>query len=201
MEKILGIVINKKERTMADAWIVEDLSSWELVDPSDDDNDEDYSYDELDLYVFESPPSSDLSAQSPPPHDLVDHANDREDRVDLAKRVSIDEKCLYTVTEVPPNVKSWLRFRVYKDYDDENDDGGDGDVEEEKFDDYGGEYDLDDELVPKNVIDRFGRQRIRKLGKRAFSKMNKAKKLPYAYNRPGCVYGKHGLGLKHSLIN
>lgn len=103
--------------------------------------------------------------------------------------------------QVPPNVKSWLHFRVYKDYDDENDDGGDGDVEEEKFDDYGGEYDLDDELVPKNVIDRFGRQRIRKLGKRAFSKMNKAKKLPYAYNRPGCVYGKHGLGLKHSLIN
>lgn len=108
MEKIMGIVINKKEKTMsmADAWIVEDLSSWELVEPSDDENEQDYSYDdddddeEIDLYVFESLPS-DLAAQSSA-QDLVDHASGQEDRVDLVKRVSVDEKCVYTVTEVRP---------------------------------------------------------------------------------------------------
>jgi len=193
----MGIVINKKEKTMsmADAWIVEDLSSWELVEPSDDENEQDYSYDdddeEIDLYVFGALPS-DLAAQSPA-QDLVDHASGQEDRVDLVKRVSVDEKCVYTVTEAPLNAKLWLHPFVYDDYND----GNDEEEEEERYDDYEGYYDLDDELVPKNVIDRFGRQRIRKLGKRAFSKMNKAKRLPYAYNRPGCVYGKHGLGLRN----
>ncbi|GFZ20524.1 hypothetical protein Acr_28g0012290 [Actinidia rufa] len=62
------------------------------------------------------------------------------------------------------------------------------------------ECDLDDELVPKSVGDRFGRQRMRKLGKRSYPKMNKSKRLPYLYIRPGCVHGKHGLGLKHNII-
>lgn len=107
MKKILGIVINKKERlTMEDAWIVEDLSSWELVDPSDDENDEDYSFDELDLYVLESPPSSD---QSPP---SVDRADDCQDRVDLAKRVSIDENCVHMLT-VRPNGASMLLINSF----------------------------------------------------------------------------------------
>ncbi|XP_057500896.1 uncharacterized protein LOC130784933 [Actinidia eriantha] len=76
---------------------------------------------------------------------------------------------------------------AYDDYEDE-------DEEEEE------EGDLDDELVPKSVSDRFGRQRMRKLGKRAYPKMNKSKRLPYLYNRPGCVHGKHGLGLNHNII-
>ncbi|TKY67599.1 hypothetical protein E2542_SST10493 [Spatholobus suberectus] len=67
------------------------------------------------------------------------------------------------------------------DGDDENDDG----------------YGLDDELVPWNVSNKLGRQRMRKLGKRAFSKMHNSKKSPYLFARPGCVRGKHGLGLKH----
>ncbi|KAL2328999.1 hypothetical protein Fmac_022426 [Flemingia macrophylla] len=71
--------------------------------------------------------------------------------------------------------------------DDEDDDADDAD------DGYG----LDDELVPWNVSNKFGRQRMRKLGKRAFSKMHNSKKSPYLFVRPGCVRGKHGLGLKH----
>uniref|UniRef100_A0A7N0ZWR6 Uncharacterized protein n=1 Tax=Kalanchoe fedtschenkoi TaxID=63787 RepID=A0A7N0ZWR6_KALFE len=67
------------------------------------------------------------------------------------------------------------------------------DPESEEDDD---QDDLDDELVPWSVGDRFGRQRMRKLGGRAYAKMNKTKKFPYTLNRPGCVRGKHGLGRK-----
>lgn len=75
---------------------------------------------------------------------------------------------------------------------DDDDVGGDNDDGE---DDDG--YGLDDELVPWNVSNKFERQRMRKLGKRAFSKMHNSKKSPYLFVRPGCVRGKHGLGLKH----
>ncbi|XWS54964.1 hypothetical protein CRYUN_Cryun10bG0134700 [Craigia yunnanensis] len=83
--------------------------------------------------------------------------------------------------------------------DQEEDDGDDydydDDEEEEQEDD---EDDLDDELVPRALSGKFGRQRMRKLGKRAFAKMNTSKKSPFLYVKPGCVHGKHGLGLKHS---
>lgn len=60
--------------------------------------------------------------------------------------------------------------------------------------------DLDDELVPKWLNNKFERQRMRKLGKRAYPKMKKSKRLAYMYNKPGCVHGKHGVGTKHNLI-
>ncbi|XVF67781.1 hypothetical protein PTKIN_Ptkin10aG0149500 [Pterospermum kingtungense] len=75
--------------------------------------------------------------------------------------------------------------------------GDDDDEEEEEEEDDG--YDLDDELVPRALSGKFGRQRMRKLGKRAFAKMNTSKKSPFFYMKPGCVHGKHGLGLKHSF--
>ncbi|XP_039064309.1 uncharacterized protein LOC120209331 [Hibiscus syriacus] len=73
-------------------------------------------------------------------------------------------------------------------YDQDDDDDGDDDG-------YG--CDLDDELVPRDLAGKFGRQRMRKLGKRAFAKMNNSKRSPFLYVKPGCVHGKHGLGLKH----
>ncbi|KOM50931.1 hypothetical protein LR48_Vigan08g175800 [Vigna angularis] len=79
------------------------------------------------------------------------------------------------------------RYFPHRDVDDEEDEDDDDD------DGYG----LDDELVPWTVSNKFGRQRMRKLGKRAFSKMHSSKKSPYLFVRPGCVRGKHGLGLKH----
>lgn len=69
---------------------------------------------------------------------------------------------------------------------------------EEQDDDGDDRYDLDDELVPWSVSDKIGRQRMRKLGKRAFPKMYNSKRSPYLFVRPGCVRGKHGLGLKHN---
>ncbi|CAI9769073.1 unnamed protein product [Fraxinus pennsylvanica] len=59
---------------------------------------------------------------------------------------------------------------------------------------------LDDELVPLKLKDRFGKQRITKIGRRGGSRVNKSKKVSYYYNRPGCVYGKHGLGVQHCFI-
>ncbi|GMJ06906.1 hypothetical protein HRI_004359800 [Hibiscus trionum] len=71
-----------------------------------------------------------------------------------------------------------------------------GDQEEEEEDDgYG--RDLDDELIPRGMSGKLGRQRMRKLGKRAFAKMNNSKRSPILYVKAGCVHGKHGLGLKH----
>ena len=82
------------------------------------------------------------------------------------------------------------------DYDEE-----DGDDRDNGFDDDDdGLYGLNDELVPWSVSDKFGgRQRMRKLGKRGFTKMFNSKRSPYLFVRPGVVRGKHGLGLKHSL--
>ncbi|KAF7841023.1 protein PFC0760c [Senna tora] len=46
---------------------------------------------------------------------------------------------------------------------------------------------------------KFERQRMRKLGKRGFAKMQSAKRSPYLSMKPGCVHGKHGMGLKHNF--
>ncbi|XP_057456469.1 uncharacterized protein LOC130747521 [Lotus japonicus] len=70
-------------------------------------------------------------------------------------------------------------------------------VDDEEDDD--DRCDLDDELVPWEVGNKLGRQRMKKLGKRACSKMKNSKRSPYLFVRPGCVGGKHGLGLKHSF--
>ena len=83
--------------------------------------------------------------------------------------------------------------------DQEEDDGDDYDDEEQEQEQEDDGYDLDDELVPRALSGKFGRQRMRKLGKRAFAKMNTSKKSPFLYLKPGCVRGKHGLGLKHSF--
>lgn len=72
------------------------------------------------------------------------------------------------------------------------------DVEENEADEMDDVYDLDDELVPWGVADRFERQRMRKLGKRPYAKMTKSKKMPHLTIMRGCVRGKHGLGLKAS---
>ncbi|XVE48985.1 hypothetical protein DITRI_Ditri01bG0045600 [Diplodiscus trichospermus] len=78
----------------------------------------------------------------------------------------------------------------YNDVDEEE--------EEEDYDEDDG-CDLDDELVPRALSGKLGRQRMRKLGKRTFAKMHTSKRSPFLFVKPGCVHGKHGLGLKHSF--
>ncbi|XP_059653742.1 uncharacterized protein LOC132300594 [Cornus florida] len=138
----------------------------------DPSDDEVYSFDDDDGFGFFSP---DLSAKSLPDHLVSDHHDD-----DGVPDVVVKDEPIIEQYKVDVDVDVDV-----DDSDDDDDDDG---------------YELDDELVPKCVSDRFGRQRLRKLGKRAYPKMNKSKRLPYYYNRPGCVHGKHGLGLKHSII-
>ncbi|PNX74463.1 hypothetical protein L195_g030383, partial [Trifolium pratense] len=83
-------------------------------------------------------------------------------------------------------------YGVYREEQVNHDIDDDDDDEEDDGDD-----DLDDELVPWNIGNKLGRQRMRKLGKRVSSKMNNSKKSPYLFVSPGCVRGKHGMGLKH----
>ncbi|KAJ7967266.1 nuclear polyadenylated RNA-binding protein 3-like [Quillaja saponaria] len=85
-----------------------------------------------------------------------------------------------------------------QDVDGDTDVYGDRQFDDDEYDDDNG-YDLDDELVPWSVSTKLGRQRMRKLGKRACPKMNSSKRSPYLFVRPGCVRGKHGLGLKHKI--
>jgi hypothetical protein len=77
--------------------------------------------------------------------------------------------------------------QVNHDVADDDDDDDDEEVND----------DLDDELVPWDIGNKLGRQRMRKLGKRVSSKMNNSKRSPYLFVSPGCVRGKHGMGLKH----
>ncbi|PWA95673.1 hypothetical protein CTI12_AA046860 [Artemisia annua] len=70
--------------------------------------------------------------------------------------------------------------------------------DDEDEDDY--DEDLDDELIPRWLNNKFERQRMRKLGKKVYPKMKKSKRMVNQYNRPGCAGAKHGLGLKHNLI-
>lgn len=80
-------------------------------------------------------------------------------------------------------------------YSEEQVNHDDDDDDDESEDD--GDDDLDDELVPWDIGNKLGRQRMRKLGKRVSSKMNNSKRSPILFVRPGCVRGKHGMGLKH----
>jgi len=158
---------------------------WEIVDPSDDEDT--YSFDE--------------STGENDEDDVVEHQiEDLESKcLDSFGSPSSDLSIPDPVVPMPELLPAVLSVqaelvRPQLGYDYSEEDYGDEDDEEED------DYDLDDELVPKWVNDRFGRQRMRKFGKKAYPKINKSKRSAYYYHRPGCVHGKHGLGLKHSLI-
>ncbi|XP_010432390.1 PREDICTED: prostatic spermine-binding protein-like [Camelina sativa] len=85
--------------------------------------------------------------------------------------------------------------------DGEEGDCGTDDGEEEdrggEDGDYDDSYDLEEELIPRSVNKKIGRQRMRKLGKRAIAKVYASKMTPYSHlKKYGCVRGKHGLGMK-----
>ncbi|KAL2490670.1 Uncharacterized protein Adt_26298 [Abeliophyllum distichum] len=150
--------------------IDEDLSSWELVSLSQSD-------DEEELYSF-----NDAAAED------EQEAVVRESHLPSHDDVLPTESLSVSVSPPPLTLHVDITHHACNDDDDDEDEdenGGSG---------------LDDELVPLKLKDRFGKQRIRKIGKRGGSRVNKSKKVSYYYNRPGCVYGKHGLGVQHCFI-
>lgn len=166
-----------------------DLSYWEFINNSD----ADYSDDSLSVDSLSDGIASSLSSirqdetQITHDEDIDDprscHGDD--DLNDGYRPYDEGRRCLvgYQYSR-----RDYAGNRYGEEEDDEDED------ENEEFDG----YDLDDELVPRSLSGKLGRQRMRKLGKRAFSKMNTSKRSPYLYVKPGCVHGKHGLGMKHS---
>ncbi|KAI5673180.1 hypothetical protein M9H77_13544 [Catharanthus roseus] len=182
-----------------DMVVLDDLSTWEFIDPSSSDDD----VEDLDDFSF---------PEETPSDDAVSEPKEDEEPLEFGSPSS-DISMQSLLNELGPPIID----RVYVDQvqDDDNGDGEDAmrtvdydqydheydyDEEYDEDDCYDDDYDLDDELVPLRVSNKFGRQRIRKLGKRACPRMNSSKKLPYHYNRPGCVRGKHGLGVQHAYI-
>ncbi|XP_022762298.1 uncharacterized protein LOC111308251 [Durio zibethinus] len=150
-----------------------DISNWEFINSSDSDADDVLSLSDASWHSSLSSSPKD----SPIPDLIQDYDDDHHHQHHL---------------DYEP-----LRDGYGEPYigDQEEDDGDDYDDNEDDADG----YDLDDELVPREMRGKFGRQRMRKLGKRAFAKMHTSKKSPFLYVKPGCVHGKHGLGLKHSF--
>ncbi|KAM0072889.1 hypothetical protein Hdeb2414_s0001g00041311 [Helianthus debilis subsp. tardiflorus] len=190
---------------------VSDSDSWQVVDPSDSDE-ENFSYgdvtttgddvgdeevasdvDDLVRQPYGSP-SSDISMQS-----LVDEISYHYQEVRDAYEIenSRHNQEVKNACEIDDSHRTVDDDAVVKDggliYGEDDPYEEDDDVDDD-------DEDLDDELVPKWLNNKFERQRMRKLGKRAYPKMKKSKRLANQYNKPGCVHGKHGLGMKHNLV-
>ncbi|PRQ23945.1 hypothetical protein RchiOBHm_Chr6g0266971 [Rosa chinensis] len=156
-------------------------SLWEFIDLSDSDDNHPH-------------PNSNSNSDSEPPHpsEPIGPVTSLDSPIaspvadPIRARTRRRQTRLVRLLDLP--FQTPLNFDDRRGHDDD-DVGGD----EEDDDGYG----LDDELVPWSVSDRFGRERMRKLGKRTFPKMQNSKRSPYLVVRPGCVRGKHGLGLKH----
>ncbi|KAL7593621.1 nucleosome assembly protein 1;2 [Lactuca sativa] len=170
-----------------------DSDSWEVVEPSDSD-DGNFSYgdvtsdddevvadvDDLLQQAYGSP-SPDISLQSLV-EEITHHCEEVKDAYEI-------DDLRHVIVEDDGRIDG-----AYDPYEE------DADESEEEIDDDDDHDDLDDELVPKYLNNKFERQRMRKLGKRAYPKMKKSKRVANQFNKPGCVRGKHGLGLKHNLI-
>ncbi|KAL2460091.1 Uncharacterized protein Adt_43511 [Abeliophyllum distichum] len=147
--------------------VVDDLSSWEFVDPS-------LSEDDEDLYSFTDEEDDDVI------EDELTSKNGKEEE-EVGSESPPDVISVESLSVSPPQLTLTVDV-CYDDQEEEVDDEDDDDEDDE--DGFG----LDDELVPWMLKDRFGRQRIRKMGKRGGSRVNKSKRGPYFYNRPGCVW-------------
>ncbi|XP_022934009.1 NAD-dependent protein deacetylase HST1-like [Cucurbita moschata] len=169
---------------------VERLSNWELLDASDADFEIDGNGDEQEEEEEEEEEGESCSVDVRVPKDL------RGKRVVAMPISSLVEERI----DGPFDDVYLLQNQVENGFaygcNDLEEDESDDDVVDD--DDDGDECDLDDELVPWSVSDKLGRQRMRKLGKRGFTRMYNSKRSPFLFTKPGCVRGKHGLGLKHS---
>jgi len=184
MEKILARLTNKKVKaptTIADPTLIEaDLSSWEIINRSSFSSSSDD--DEIETYSFNDEEEDDeqeniFVLDSVPPDVVRIDAGDAE-VVSIDKATVIDDYDIgdysYDVYDGDYNSDVMEDQEEEDNYDEDDDDDDD---------------DYDDELVPRSLSDRFGKQRLMKLGKRACNpKMSNPKKLPcYFYNRPGGV--------------
>lgn len=173
--------------TTTEAFAVGDdvLSAWELVNASQSDEEDLYSYDSDGTVstVGEMEPAPTEEEDDDEGGDAEEDAPARRDFVSAGDLIAIQ-----AMSVSPPMTLPVEMARNYaEEYcDDVVDDDDDDDVDDD--------YDVDDELVPWKLKGRFGKQRIqkmgvRKMGQRGGPKLT-AKKLPYYDNRPGFPHGK-----------
>ncbi|KAI4367689.1 hypothetical protein MLD38_023397 [Melastoma candidum] len=168
------------------------ISLWELVNPSDADPDSDsdvLSDFDYDFYLDLVPVAS---VEIPPPGNSapsIDHYISGEANPHPSLESDVSDSGF--VENVAADGDGY-EYRHKYDYDVD-------DEEEEEEDEY--DDGLDDELVPRHMRGKLGRERLRKLGMRGCSKMNTSKKSPFLYVKRGCLHGKHcfGIGLKNTL--
>ncbi|XP_011088460.1 uncharacterized protein LOC105169683 [Sesamum indicum] len=170
----------------------DDLSTWEFVNASLSDDEDIYSFDGDDV-ISEGDDATEEEPESKPVQGEDEDAGEPRDFGSPDVIMSIQSLSVSPPMTLPVEMTSNHVYHEGRDGSDD-DDGGDDDVRDVYHDD------VDDELVPWKLKDRFGKQRIRKMGKRGGPKPNKSKRLPYYHNRPGCLYGKHGFGVQHSFI-
>ncbi|KAL1554326.1 hypothetical protein AAHA92_14896 [Salvia divinorum] len=175
------------------------LSAWELVNESQSDDEDLYSYDSEEANSTADSVSDDdlepVPAEDDDDEKDVDVDEDApapRDFVSASDVIAIQEMSVSPPMTLPVAVT--LNY-VARDYaEDYCDDGSVKDAEGGDDDDDVEDYDFDDELVPWKLKGRFGKQRIskmgiRKMGQRGGPKLT-AKKLPYYVNRPGFAHGK-----------
>ncbi|PIN12092.1 hypothetical protein CDL12_15292 [Handroanthus impetiginosus] len=171
----------------------DDLSTWEFVNPSQSDDEDLYSFDSDDV----TSEGGDVITDEPESKPVGEEEDDEEDAHEARGLGVLDAVISIQSLSVSPPMTFPVEMtsnHVYHD-DGEGYDDGDGDS-----DDVYDMDDVDDELVPWKLKNRFGKQRIRKMGKRSGPKLNKSKKMPFYQNRPGCLHGKHGFGVQHTFI-
>ncbi|XP_031126334.1 uncharacterized protein LOC116028684 [Ipomoea triloba] len=189
--------IFRNARKVAGSWpaideydFVEDLSSWEFVIPSDDDDDHEAYYslndEDLPLKVF----IDDGVEIGIEPEDIVGETGLKQDDSCLhgspSSDVSMESPSPAQITVAldvaPVGLNDCTNDHGYvPDYDIDN--------EEEDYDeDDGYDYDLDEELVPYCARNKVAKQqRMKKLSKMTCPKMSKLKSSPYYCNRPGAT--------------
>lgn len=163
------------------------LSAWELVNASQSDEEDLYSYDS-------DGTASTVGEMEPAPTEEEEEEDGEggdaeEDELEPARCDFVSASDLIAIQAMSVSPPMTLPVEMARNYAEEYcDDVVDDD------DDVDDDYDVDDELVPWKLKGRFGKQRIqkmgvRKMGQRGGPKLT-AKKLPYYDNRPGFTHGK-----------
>ncbi|KAI7739173.1 hypothetical protein M8C21_027281, partial [Ambrosia artemisiifolia] len=163
-----------------------DSDSWQVIDPSDSDDDN-FSYGDVTTTTTTDDDDDEDDVVVPDVDDLL-----RQPFGSLSSDVSmqsvVDEITLHQQEVKLAYEIAHIRQIIDNGGSINGEDAYESDEDEDNADD---DLDLDDELVPKWLNNKFERQRMRKLGKRAYPKMKKSKRLACMYNKPGCVHGKH----------
>ncbi|EYU37839.1 hypothetical protein ABFS82_02G019300 [Erythranthe guttata] len=185
MLRILKKTTSSRANSGGSAPAGEDLSAWEIVSaPQSDDEDlcsfeeEGATSGEDDVIVDEEPES-----KPDPEEEEEEEGGEPCGFVTPADVISIRSLSVSPPMTLPVEMAHVSVYRVEgkeRRYYGENDDVSDDDDA----------HDVDDDLMPWKLKDKFGRQRIRKMGKRAVPNFNKAKSLPYYHNMPGTMYRK-----------